>query len=124
MIGFVAMAVVIDRPCTRLRINSTPLQFASLGLATFGILMACPVPTLAFSHAGKQPGDVWDNISAGIRFAVVESAGLGGSLLVYFYLRSKLMIDPDYDDGPMPPDDPSRVADVGEPRQRDDVRPE
>src|SRR5262245_29360771 len=118
------MAVAIDRLCSKLRINSTPWQFASLGLAALGEASAVLVLHRVFPRPDKWPGSMPNDIMGWIRVIVGGCSGFSGSLLVYLYLRSKLLTDPDHDDEAPRPVDPSRVADIDEPRHRDNLRPE
>ncbi len=96
----VIVCVLIDRACTRLRINSTPYQFGAIGLAGAAEIGVFVTIEQVFPFGSKLPFNMDRETGASLTFVLAGIAGFGCSMLVWILLRSKQMSDEDYDDSP------------------------
>jgi hypothetical protein len=117
LIFVVAIAVMIDRFCHQRRVNSVPYQFASLFLALFGQLVALVFLDELFPRPLNGLLGLSDDSLELLGMAIAGCSGGAASLLCYLYLRSRFLSDADYAD-------PLHIADVLQPRDGNDVRPE
>ena len=122
IIPAIVVAVMIDRLCTRHRLNSTPYQFASLGLAMGGEFLTIGILDAVFPRPISAPIAIDNTVAEAIGWTIAALCGLAASLSVYILLRARLLKDKDYDDEVRRPR--SDIADIIKPRDRDDVFPE
>jgi hypothetical protein len=101
MIPAIVVAVLIDRLCTRHRMNSTPYQFASLA-ALAGEVSVLVTLNAAFPRPVTKPFPLSNDVAEAIGWIVAATSGFAGSLGIYIYLRSRLLRNSDYDDRTRP----------------------